>query len=160
MYHIYRLIYKSPRLISYIISTTASSFKYWVPFFMVVHLAGLNTTCSLKGYLSLMVDSNHCHMVKDCDPFPITLSMPLSLKRDPSWLASLPTKSRLLAPLCSAHLADSHNLFTNLAAHSAWAVKLSLFLHLPPAFAPVIYASLGLPGWLQTFPVFQDSAHF
>lgn len=88
----------SSRLIPYITSTTASSFKYRIPFSMVAHLAGLNTRSSLKGYLSLLADKNHCHRIKDCAPFPIALSMPLSLKRDPSCLASLPTKSRLPAP--------------------------------------------------------------
>lgn len=81
-------------LIPYIISTTVSYLK--IPFSMVVHLPELIIRSSLKGCISLMADECHHHRVKGRVLFPIALSMPLSIERGPSCLASLPTKTRLL----------------------------------------------------------------
>lgn len=83
-------------LIPYTISTTTSYLK--VPFSMVVHLPELIIRSSLKGYLSLTADECHPHRVKGCVLFPIALSMPLSVERGLSCLASLPTKTKLLVP--------------------------------------------------------------
>ena len=66
---------------------------------MVVHLLGRHMTSSLKGYLSFTLDKSRLQRLRTRVPFPIALSMPPSLERDPSCLASLPSNSRLLAPL-------------------------------------------------------------
>ena len=55
-----------------------------------------NTRSSLKEYLSFTADKSHHHRVKGCVPFPIALSMPFSVEWEPSCLASLTVKFRLL----------------------------------------------------------------
>lgn len=87
----------SSSLIPYIISATSSSLTYWIHFSMMVHLPGLNTRSSLKGFISFMAHKS-CHQrVKDYVPSVTAFSVPLSLERYPSCLASLPMKSKLLA---------------------------------------------------------------
>lgn len=45
------------KLVLYLLSITCSSLKYWITFSMVVHLHGLHTWSSLKGYLSLTAEN-------------------------------------------------------------------------------------------------------
>lgn len=80
-------------------SSTANSLRYWTPLSTAVHFPGLHTKSSWKGYLSHTAERSHIQMLKDWIPFPIALSKPASLESDPSCLASLPSNSRLLAPL-------------------------------------------------------------
>jgi len=47
-----------------------------------------------------MPDRSRLQRLRACAFFPITLSIPPSLSRDPSCLAAPPSNSKLLAPLC------------------------------------------------------------
>jgi len=112
-------------LIPYIISTTASSLK--IPFSTVLHLPELIIRSSLKGYLSLTANKIHHHRLKDCVLFPNALSMPLSIERGPSCLASLLPKTRLLVP-------PSQQWSIQVAAQSTFGVGWFVSLPRPPAF--------------------------
>lgn len=65
---------------------------------LVLHTQGL-TVIRSNFYISLMPSKSHLPRLRACVPFSIALSVSPSLNTDPSCLASLPSKSRLWAPL-------------------------------------------------------------
>lgn len=83
----------------YISSSTANSLRYCLFFSIVVHFLGKHIRSFLKGYFYFMADRSRLHMMKACAAFLFSLSMPLSVEGDLSYLALLPIKSWLLIPL-------------------------------------------------------------
>lgn len=62
---------------------------------MVFHLSWCTDRSSLKRYLSLTLDRSHLQRLRISVLFPMLLSMPASLERDPSCLASLSSNFQL-----------------------------------------------------------------
>lgn len=118
------------------------------------------TTSSLKGSLSFMPDRSHLQRLRACALFPMAFSVPPSVERNPSCLASLPSNSRLLA-LKSQHCSSQWTmclpgtLFAYIAAHPGIVWLLLIFFLFILLFPVMAFHWGSLPHCLLPSPLFE-----